>query len=441
MQMGRPDLFTTKIITLNGVVIAKVRKLVTIGDTGREAIEINLDVVNHFFNPMVGDELSLEAKVANDCTNPQTVGEILNIVSIRAANKRNILGKITKMPAKRSAHGVVEGEFVYMFYENALENAENREKPPDLDDSVVGEAISGRYETGKVRGYDIFWRCIKLYNLEQKDEVVDLFSMTNLARVDELNVNGIWVTPNADLKAKFERLNDRQVLSILVKNISDTVKSVPKVEIRGLENSQIEILNNRCCELQSDEAFVYEMEATAKCFGIAREVIEFEFPGNERIRRIIQIELTPDLPDVQGAQQPHLIERNFSYTQAVMSNRNEVQKGVRAQNAPRFVGRKLDVGHVPERLSKIILSSLTQSEIEEELVEALPSFDRLESRSYRKCFESLLHLEEIQLIHNIRKYDKESWFFVRENEYLSLQMPNVTETRPSLILGMHCTYM
>ncbi|XP_037357184.1 helicase MOV-10 isoform X1 [Talpa occidentalis] len=66
----------------------------------------------------------------------------------------------------------------------------------------------------------------------------------------------------------------------------------------------------------------------------------------------------------------------------------------------------------------------------------------LEQRNYKTKFQLLLHLEELQMEHDIRQYDLESVLMTqdptdRNSNLLTLQVPGVAESRPSVLRGDH----
>ncbi|KAG8517695.1 LOW QUALITY PROTEIN: Helicase MOV-10 [Galemys pyrenaicus] len=66
----------------------------------------------------------------------------------------------------------------------------------------------------------------------------------------------------------------------------------------------------------------------------------------------------------------------------------------------------------------------------------------LEQRNYRAKFQLLLHLEELQMEHDIRQYDLEAVTMTQDTNdrnpsLLTLEVPGVAESRPSVLRGDH----
>ncbi|NWZ41063.1 SDE3 helicase, partial [Brachypodius atriceps] len=61
----------------------------------------------------------------------------------------------------------------------------------------------------------------------------------------------------------------------------------------------------------------------------------------------------------------------------------------------------------------------------------------LQAENYHQKFELLLHLEEIQMEVDIRRYDMQDVTMVQERGLLVLDVPGVAENRPSLLRGDH----
>ncbi|NWY03235.1 SDE3 helicase, partial [Nothoprocta ornata] len=61
----------------------------------------------------------------------------------------------------------------------------------------------------------------------------------------------------------------------------------------------------------------------------------------------------------------------------------------------------------------------------------------LQSDNYQKKFQLLLHLEEIQMEVDIRRYDMQDVTMVQDRALLVLEVPGVAESRPSVLRGDH----
>ncbi|XP_023798010.1 putative helicase MOV-10 [Cyanistes caeruleus] len=61
----------------------------------------------------------------------------------------------------------------------------------------------------------------------------------------------------------------------------------------------------------------------------------------------------------------------------------------------------------------------------------------LQAENYQQKFQLLLHLEEIQMEVDIRRYDMQDVTMVQERALLVLNVPGVAESRPSLLRGDH----
>ncbi|KAH1008318.1 hypothetical protein HUJ05_008884 [Dendroctonus ponderosae] len=72
----------------------------------------------------------------------------------------------------------------------------------------------------------------------------------------------------------------------------------------------------------------------------------------------------------------------------------------------------------------------------EELKVAKPSlFTNLNHMNYEEKFHTLLHMEEITNLMLIRQYDQDRACFIKNGEFLMLEIENLAERRPSIVLG------
>lgn len=125
-----------------------------------------------------------------------------------------------------------------------------------------------------------------------------------------------------------------------------------------------------------------------------------------------------------------------SYARKIWTTNTDYVPGVRVHVKPRFVAHRIPHYDVPEFIKRCILAEGSNKEISDELDTLVPCVaNELTFKNYILRFATLLHLEEIQCFLNMREYDCERAHFSRENEYLALEIENLSEKRPSLVIG------
>lgn len=196
--------------------------------------------------------------------------------------------------------------------------------------------------------------------------------------------------------------------------------------------------------LKPTESYDFEFEAKAKFFGACTENVKFCDSQNAKTFASFELELH----DVMGAQPsigtgPNMYT-NKSYSLSVFKKEkhSDVVPGVRLNNRANFVAVKLDFFNVPDKMVTMVLGNASKVLVAEDLLKNYPFFnDTLSINNYDKTFRHLLWLEEIQVFHTMRRYDRDRAHFVREGEYLALYIPGIAESRPSLMLGdyVHAT--
>ncbi|KAF6293265.1 Mov10 RISC complex RNA helicase [Rhinolophus ferrumequinum] len=124
----------------------------------------------------------------------------------------------------------------------------------------------------------------------------------------------------------------------------------------------------------------------------------------------------------------------------------EGQRPDRAKGYDLELSLALGTYHPPSRLRQLLPSLLQGTSIftaPKEIAEIKAQLETaLKYRNYEVKFRLLLHLEELQMEHDIRHYDLESvpmtWDPVAQNpRLLTLEVPGVTESRPSVLRGDH----
>lgn len=78
----------------------------------------------------------------------------------------------------------------------------------------------------------------------------------------------------------------------------------------------------------------------------------------------------------------------------------------------------------------------TFDDVLRKIQEAVPCIcDPLDKNNYKQRWHTLLYLEEIATVSNMRQYDMPRANFKKSGDYLILEVPGLAEKRPSLICG------
>lgn len=131
------------------------------------------------------------------------------------------------------------------------------------------------------------------------------------------------------------------------------------------------------------------------------------------------------------------VYRDFNYSSQVYNIPiGDVVPGERTVKKPNFMCQKIDPYTVPRELMKSVLSHKTTTDVSNTINEILPFLlNAVEWKNYKKYFHSLIYLEEIQFFHNMRTYDVQCGHFQKDEEFLTLNIDNLSERRPSLAIG------
>lgn len=431
LQNNNPLLFKERERILHGCIVEKVGGEITIKlNDYSEQIQINVDKVKLSFQPMKGDDISALANVQTDSTKKNFLGAILNFKRIGPLRSNIVRGSIDRMPGADTKHGIIDDS--HIFFANALDNAENYERKIVSGDQVIAEAISGVYKFG-YREYN--WRCIKIiHHDERRDDGI----AEKLEQHVDNECPGISVTSSADLSVSLYRIDDDKPLKIKIKNQSKTMRQLMKIELvdRLTKISIVSHDPDLTYKLEPKASFVLLMTVTGRCYGKTYDFIRFTFDEcSEPVVRMIVTNVDCQLKLVNDNDNVYTIEKNYQYTRSVMRSSTHVMKGEKVRNAPNFIEIKLKPFEVPTSLADIVFSSQILSQIELELESVMPSFAILDESNYEMCMHYLLYLEELQQIHCMRRYDRDQAYFIPQGQYLTLEMQNIMETRPSLIAG------
>ncbi|XP_022223447.2 probable RNA helicase armi, partial [Drosophila obscura] len=165
-----------------------------------------------------------------------------------------------------------------------------------------------------------------------------------------------------------------------------------------------------------------------------------------RLRRVASAERPPGRPPL--GQEPARGPLSRSYANLVWSKRadsevikaddrtDDTANGNSNGNERRFLGTHLPLFKVPERLTSVYLRDCNGGEMRSALEAQYPCLKGpLTMANYVERFSLLLSIEELELFVAMRKFDRHSAYMERDGEYLVLQLDDLAERRPSLVVG------
>lgn len=389
-----------------------------------EIINFNWEKISEF-EPRQYDRVNLYCEFEHDPT--QEDGPTLEVSRMEPFFSKEIVGTISTI--EPNENGMIDKK--YFFFWDLVSQYQDVNK----GDRVRAVYIDCELEDDNKCEY----RCISVTKIENPSERV-----SNNGHNDNVNTNGIEVTD--EIVIEFNELHQTKDFSMTVKNTSVNHHEVVRsLFIGNKADSQIELVSPSRFDtflLSPNEVRHYNFKATSKYYGNATEhfVIEFSGPTQQQfdISRFINISVIDrdHLCNTIGTG-PN-VRNNRSYTHNVSRMcRTEIIPGVPPKRAPNFVKIRLEQWAIPEEMEEFVYSrpKATRTKLNQDLNTNWPFLtEKLCISNYKKVFHTLLYLEECELFHNIRKYDKYS-HFTRENEYLALHIENVGESRPSIVIG------
>lgn len=436
LKTEQPIFFQTHQRNILGLITERKPDSILV-DTDYKTMNIHLDSVEIDFMPKEGDRIYVCCNVQSDESFIDKTGEILQEVSIHPARHM----KKEKCTVKRLyADWGVLNEDVYFTFD--VLPAACKLNLGDVVSADLIECERGEY----------IWRCIKLSVLEQ----VCVPQVYESNQRMEPRVENRAVTVGPDASCVFTSTFQKQEVEIDCSNNCDrTFRG--NIEFLGKKReTQVRLIDPKpgsSLELGPDEKRSIRFEVESRVYGESVEqfVIKFE---TFRVKRSISIVVCESEAEAEAIKQNlsiakeansktnvlsggrNLAVRSRHYANQVWSTRSEVIPGVGIASKRRFVAHRIGYFEVPERLRRAYLTSDKKQEMLDNIEQMFPSIKQdLCMNNYVTRFQTLIYLEEIEYFINFRNYDRERAHFNREGEYLSLTIENLSERRPSLVLG------
>ncbi|KAM7355345.1 putative RNA helicase armitage [Cochliomyia hominivorax] len=437
LKTEQPTFFHTHQRNILGLITQRKPESIIV-DTDYKTMNIHLDSIEIDFIPKEGDRVYVCCNVQSDEHFIDQNGEILEEISVHPAR----LMKSEKCTVKRlNADWGVLNQDVY-FTLDIL---------PTACKLNVGDIVSADLIECERGNY--VWRCIKLTVLEQFYNAQNNVISPRLEGRSENRA--VLVSP--DINCVFSSLNQEQEIVYTCSNNCDRIFR-GQIEVLGRkENYQISLIDpghGVAFQLEPNAKRPIIFKVESKFLGQNNEqfVIHFE---NFRIKRSVNVIVCETETEANAIKQNLAIQdsaennintpvigirnqtyRSRHYANQIWSNRGEIVPGVGIAPKRRFVAQRIGYFEVPERLRRMYLTCENKQEMLDNIEQMFPSIKQdLCFNNYTSRFQTLIYLEEIEFFVNFRSYDRERAHFTRDGEYLSLTIENLSERRPSLVLG------
>lgn len=379
-------------------------------------LEIDLDTASLEFLPIVGDWLELDVKCTINEDAVNLLGNIIEINKILPVRPHIMSGTISSW---NNEFGFINKNIFYS--KNSLSCGYN----PFVGDQVVVQVIESEQ-------HRCCWRAVQVIPESLKNNCESLL-VENINSKDFItDYPGIFIN---GLNIHFENLNTTKYFCITILNNSDRSIILKKVDIIN-ENSQCKIVNtvfNKTIEKGSD--YRINCVGTAKNIGNSKEFLQLIF-SDFSIGKWIRVNVS--LKNSHNYEQQKNYSQNRNLLRLNTFTKNQVVKG-ESTNKVRFQVVKIPSYELPQKLLTFFSKYDHQKDaqiISEELKSIKPVlFSNLSYTNYEDKFHTLLHLDEIANLIAVRSYDQDKTCFIANQEFLMLEIENLSERRPSIVIG------
>lgn len=399
--------------TVLGKVVKRDKRNVYI-DT--DNIVVNLNNVNSEFIPIVGDWVELEVISEIDENVTDLCGNILKVHKINPLRHKVVEGNIKTWDVSTQTGTI---NFNIFFDRESLCVG----YVPVLKDKVVAEIIES--EQSKCT-----WRALKVLSAVNGNVKQTL----NTATSQYINNN---IDISEDVHIEFTKINDVVNFKFEVANTRSSTIILNSVITKNISH-ECKIFNSLPIHIGPNETIPIEGECTIKMAGYSNEMVTFRFDNCEISRQIEIFFKTLNNPlteNIRSNKRQDLISSTRVMRKFMEDGDATLIRAPKPYVPARFVPYRLPDYPIPAKLWDIFLKyddGLTIDKLKN-IVPVLA--DSLSFQNYEKRLHTLLHLEEINSVIEIRKFDRNQIPFVRNAEYLMLEYENLSEQRPSIIVG------
>nr|XP_023014733.1 probable RNA helicase armi [Leptinotarsa decemlineata] len=378
-------------------------------------VTLNLDDISLEFLPLVGDWLEIHAKCTINESNFDLSGQILEINKVSPVRLHIESGKVTCWRAAEQT-GVVNNN-IY-FNKQALSMG----YIPFVGDRIIGEVIESDQERCR-------WRAIKILPEHISTKLGTTVQNNSLLPDFQETYPGLTVS---DVNISVENLNDVREFSVIISNESECNFDFSKAHFSDPKSNCIILNGSEKVVIPKGTKHEVTCQCTSRNMGVTRELLLLEF-DKFTIGKWINITVLCQFNKQKSS---------FEYKSKLPlheKSTNELLRGHKLGSTSRFTAAQLPSYLIPQKLLKLFSSNDRNDDIDykiEQLRVVKPSVvSNLSFMNYEDKFHSLLHLDEIANLIAIRIYDQEKACFISNGDLLMLEIENLSERRPSIVIG------
>ena len=248
------------------------------------------------------------------------------------------------------------------------------------------------------------------------------------------------------------RVGTRLTQEINIKNNGETDCQV-EIKCSAAERKQVKVVGCKKFDLDIGMMESIIIDYIPKVFGVIRCIISFEItPHSDNIDKrpfsiVRYISVTCGDPDAE-----EILKPTSSYKRKKqLGDENAFKDPIRSKNSSVFgrmkFARKLENTRIPkewhqavtgkdDEAENILTKLYFEGENQKDFEDSSLSFPRhLKMQNYVEIFQKLLFAEEIQMKIDIKQYDLANVSMIKRHRSLSLHVPGIAESRPSVLKG------
>ncbi|XP_066155277.1 probable RNA helicase armi [Euwallacea fornicatus] len=397
------------------VMVCKVEKrekrivFLTPGD-----IKVNLDHTHVEFIPHVGDWVEVEVKYEVNEHALDLSGEIIEVNKLWPMRPHIEAGKVTLWDPQKNC-GIINRK---IFIDR---DSLSCGYIPVIGDEVVAEIIESEQNGCSWRALKVLPEFISNRFKNVKSDDNRKFELTHPA----LEISNCFLN--------FDKLGQSRIFNINLENKSKEIFKLLSLKVS--ENSQIALTDQlqKPKEILPNSKFNLELSCTPKTIGISNEFIEFTFESFT-LGKYVNISVNLGINGRYYQKSKHVPNYNNIYSSSKQLIRGQKQGFVR------FQAFKFPNYDIPKKMLDLVIQHGGAKNYNVDLIEKLKVvqrslFSNLDPINYEEKFHALLHMDEIANLIHIRQYDQERACFIPNKDFLMLEIENLAEKRPSIILG------